>query len=233
MKKILFIILILLLAMTLLWVVFATSPRKNVSSQPGPEQKTKQEMTKQENATTSTVEQPREQTKETDNQVPLDNWQQRITKKPFGIYITPDNSPVRPEKFQGWHTGTDFEIFGDEVELKVEIAAICSGEIIEKKYVGGYGGVLVQSCRFQEQPITVLYGHLNLENNSLDVGKNITRHQTIGVLAADQSFYSDSERKHLHLGISRGQQIQLRGYVQTKNQLTGWLDYQEIEHLLD
>ena len=30
---------------------------------------------------------------------PVDNFFQRLTKKPFGIYVTPKNSPVKPEKF--------------------------------------------------------------------------------------------------------------------------------------
>jgi hypothetical protein len=32
-----------------------------------------------------------------------------LQKKPFGIYITPENSPVQPENFTGYHTGIDVE----------------------------------------------------------------------------------------------------------------------------
>lgn len=42
--------------------------------------------------------------------IPLTDAAARITKKPFGIFITPQNSPVQPERFSGFHTGTDFEI---------------------------------------------------------------------------------------------------------------------------
>ena len=48
----------------------------------------------------------------------------RITKKPFGIFITTQNSPVQPERFSGYHTGVDVEykdaegrIVGDSVRI--------------------------------------------------------------------------------------------------------------------
>src|SRR5579863_6635904 len=40
---------------------------------------------------------------------PISGGLSRVTKKPFGIYVTPQNSPVQPEKFTGFHTGIDFE----------------------------------------------------------------------------------------------------------------------------
>ncbi|MGE5392302.1 MAG: hypothetical protein ACM3NH_00970 [Candidatus Saccharibacteria bacterium] len=39
---------------------------------------------------------------------PLADWQERVTKKPFGIFVSPGHSPVDPERFRGYHTGTDF-----------------------------------------------------------------------------------------------------------------------------
>lgn len=41
--------------------------------------------------------------------LPIAEFEKRITKKPFGIYITPQNSPVQPERFTGYHTGVDVE----------------------------------------------------------------------------------------------------------------------------
>jgi hypothetical protein len=35
---------------------------------------------------------------------PLDRASGRVTKKPFGIFVTPQNSPVQPERFRGFHT---------------------------------------------------------------------------------------------------------------------------------
>ena len=35
-------------------------------------------------------------------QSPLDRAGERVTKKPFGKFVTPQNSPVQPEKFYGY-----------------------------------------------------------------------------------------------------------------------------------
>src|ERR1035437_4133992 len=71
---------------------------------------------------------------------PIDNFVQRITKKPFGIYITPQNSPIQPEKFTGYHTGADVE-YGD-IAGEVKVYAIANGKVIYSGWVSGYGGFL-------------------------------------------------------------------------------------------
>ena len=78
---------------------------------------------------------------------PLDDPRERVTKKPFGTQVSPDNSPVQPERFLGYHTGIDFEVSDDEREREfVKVRAFCGGEIIQKKQAAGYGGVIVQEC---------------------------------------------------------------------------------------
>lgn len=59
---------------------------------------------------------------------PINDFFQRITKKPFGIFITPKNSPVQPEKFMGYHTGVDIE-YGD-ITGDVPVYAIANGQVI-------------------------------------------------------------------------------------------------------
>src|SRR3990172_8522253 len=61
-------------------------------------------------------------------QPPLERASERVTKKPFGIYITPQNSPVQPERFRGYHTAVDIE-YGD-VSEEVPVYAIWDGEIV-------------------------------------------------------------------------------------------------------
>src|SRR5690348_16155292 len=61
---------------------------------------------------------------------PISNAAARVTKKPFGIYVTPQNSPVQPERFTGFHTGTDFETTPTEANSLVPFFAICSGKIL-------------------------------------------------------------------------------------------------------
>ncbi len=155
---------------------------------------------------------------------PLDRAAERVTKKPFGIYITPKTSPVQPERFQGYHTGTDFEIFPEELDADVPIHAICSGKITVKRSASGYGGVLVQSCALNNQPITVIYGHLKLASIKKNAGDTLNAGDEIGILGKAYSSETDGERKHLHLGISKGSATNILGYVSSQSQLSGWID---------
>lgn len=155
---------------------------------------------------------------------PLDRSGERVAKKPFGIFITPQNSPVQPEKFSGFHTGTDFEIFPEEEKSDVSVRAVCSGRIEMKKYATGYGGVAVQSCFLDGEDITVVYGHLKLNSIRVKVGDELRAGDEIGILGAAYSPETSGERKHLHLGFHRGKSFNILGYVQNKDELSGWID---------
>jgi murein DD-endopeptidase MepM/ murein hydrolase activator NlpD len=155
---------------------------------------------------------------------PIDRWSERVTKKPFGIYISPANSPVQPERFSGYHTGVDFEIFSDEQDKDVEIKAVCSGKLLEKRYVSGYGGTVVQQCKFEGQDITVLYGHLRLSSIGININQQISVGDKIGILGKGFSSETDGERKHLHISIHKGLSVDYRGYVQKSEQLSNWID---------
>lgn len=73
------------------------------------------------------------------NNIPLEKYEERVTKKPFGIHITKTNSPVSPERFSGYHSGVDFEILPGEEDTDVEVRAICTGPLVMKKRATGYG----------------------------------------------------------------------------------------------
>lgn len=147
-----------------------------------------------------------------------------MTEKPFGIFITPQNSPVQPEKFWGYHTGADFEIFPEELNADVAVKSVCDGSIVLKKQASGYGGVLVQKCALDNFPITFVYGHLNLASIQKNIGESLSKGETIGFLGKDKSAQTDGERKHLHLGMRKSSAVDIRGYVATKEELSGWLD---------
>ncbi len=155
---------------------------------------------------------------------PVSRASERVTKKPFGIYITQKNSPVQPEKFTGYHTGADFEIFADELKTNVSVKAICSGVLKLKQWASGYGGVVVQSCELASQPVTVIYGHIKLSSISAKVGEKLEVGKILGILGNAYSTETDGERKHLHLGIHKGTAINIRGYVSAKSALSGWLN---------
>lgn len=159
---------------------------------------------------------------------PIKDYQKRVTKKPFGVYITPQNSPVQPERFTGHHTGTDFEILPGEENQKVEVFSFCTGKIIFKGSVSGYGGVLVQSCKINNEDITVLYGHLKLTSIQKNKGEEILQGSAFAELGKAFSTETDGERKHLHFAIHKGTAIDFKGYVQQVGDLSSWLNPLDI-----
>lgn len=159
--------------------------------------------------------------------LPIDRAAERVTKKSFGTFVTPQNSPVQPERFHGYHTGTDFETFPDEADKPVTILAICAGKIIKKSWVSGYGGMLVQSCELGIKPVTIIYGHLNLASIKIKLNETFEAGTELGQLGKGYSTETDGERKHLHLSIHRGTNIDIRGYVQNKSELSQWINFEE------
>lgn len=156
--------------------------------------------------------------------LPLDRVAERVTKKPFGIYIDPATSPVQPEHFRGYHTGTDFETFPEEAQNDVFVHAICSGSLAVKRNASGYGGVIVERCMFADAPVTVVYGHMRLTSVTATVGSDIVAGDIIGLLGTGKSKETDGERKHLHLGVHKGDVIDIRGYTASKSGIGEWID---------
>lgn len=159
-----------------------------------------------------------------DFQPPLTNASERVTKKPFGIYITTENSPIQPERFQSYHTGADFEIFPEELNIDVAVRAVCSGTLKLKETASGYGGVAVQNCELNGEAITVVYGHLKLTSITKKAGENLSAGETLGILGAAYSSQTDGERKHLHLSFHKGTSTNIKGYVSAESQLADWID---------
>jgi len=173
-------------------------------------------------------ETPSEDKLSTEVDVPISQPGSRVTKKPFGIYITAENSPVSPERFRGYHTGTDFEILPGEEDIDVPFYAICDGKILQKRTVSGYGGFVLQSCNILNQTVTVIYGHVALGSIGKGVGDNLVKEERIGVLGQPPQ-ETDQERKHLHLAIHKGTQVNILGYVQNESELSNWIDFQTLK----
>lgn len=155
---------------------------------------------------------------------PITGGLNRVTKKTFGLYVSPGNSPVSPEKFTGFHTGIDFETTPEEQSIDVPIYAACDGKLLLKKYASGYGGVAAQSCVLNNQDVTLIYGHLRTSSIIPNIGDKLKAGQQIAVLGTGYSSETDGERKHLHFGIHQGATINILGYVQRQGDLSGWLD---------
>jgi len=152
---------------------------------------------------------------------PIAEFKSRITKKPFGIYITPQNSPVQPERFTGYHTGVDAE-YGD-VTTDAPVYAIVDGIITYSKWTSGYGGCFILKVDINGVPHSVLYGHIR-PTTLPSVGQQFKKGEQIAVLGTAYSTETDGERRHLHLGILSDDRIDVKGYVSSKSQLSGWID---------
>ncbi len=159
--------------------------------------------------------------------MPISDAKDRITKKHFGIKVSPGNSPVSPERFTGIHTGVDFETFPSEQDTDVPVVAICPGKLLVAEFGSGYGGMMVESCTLNGSPITVVYGHVRLSSIKAKVGDTISAGEFLANLGTGYSKETDGERKHLHLGIHKGASVNTKGYVANYSDLSGWIDFEK------
>jgi murein DD-endopeptidase MepM/ murein hydrolase activator NlpD len=156
---------------------------------------------------------------------PIAEYNKRITKKPFGIYVTPQNSPVSPERFTGYHTGVDIEY--TDVTTDVPIYAIADSTVELARTASGYGGVMVLSFDLNAQKTYAVYGHLRL--SSMTQKTTVKKGEQIALLGTGYSTETDGERHHLHFAILKKQTIDLKGYVPTLVELnSGWYNPLDI-----
>lgn len=156
---------------------------------------------------------------------PIAEFRQRVTKKPFGIYIDPKTSPVQPEKFAGFHTGVDVEY--EDVADNVPVIAIADGTVVLSKQASGYGGVVAIKHSIQGKEVIAIYGHLD-QTSLPRTGATVKTEQQIGILGDGGTPETDGERKHLHFGIHTGDNIDISGYVQSQEELSAWLNPLEV-----
>ena len=152
---------------------------------------------------------------------PTVDFASRVTKKPFAIYVTPENSPITPERFTGWHTGADAEY--EDITAEVTVHAISNGTVRSSRRANGYGGIVVIEHTINNQTLLVIYGHLD-PTSLIRENSSVTAGQQIGILGKGGTDETDGERKHLHLGILSTPKLNVRGYVDSPTKLTDWLD---------
>jgi murein DD-endopeptidase MepM/ murein hydrolase activator NlpD len=166
---------------------------------------------------------------------PLDHATNRPTPLHFGLRVTPDpeTNPIDPpERFEGYHAAVDYEVSAEELDQPVPVYAICRGRVVYSGYADGYGGLLIHRCTLDGEPISVIYGHLS-RNGLIDEGVTVRSGQQIGYLADADSPDSGGTRKHLHLGIHKGKALDMRGYVQTEEELAEYIDPATVLPALD
>lgn len=160
-------------------------------------------------------------------QQPLERALERDKLLTFGMFVTPDpdQNPIDPpERFYGFHSALDYEVFPDEIGKEVQVFAICDGEVMFSKYVDGYGGTFIQQCKIQGDETTVLYGHLDQASIMAQVGDALKAGDVIGILGDHKTDETSDNRMHLHLGIHKGTDIVLSGYVQNEAELAEYID---------
>jgi len=153
---------------------------------------------------------------------PIGGFKEKITKKYFGLFITPQTSPVQPDKFDGYHNGVDVEYEG--ILQEISVRAITDGTVVFSDWVKGYGGVMVLNHTIDGKDYFVLYGHLDPQSmikNNIKVKAG----DIIGVLGNDHSEETDGARKHLHFSVRPVENgLDFRGYVKTEEELAQWID---------
>lgn len=162
----------------------------------------------------------------TDIAAPISHISRRPTPLSFGMHVTPeqDENPIDPpERFVGYHVAVDFEVTAEELDQEVPVYAVCSGNVTLSGFAEGYGGVLVQLCDLDGEPVTVIYGHLTIEGLPKR-GSSLKAGQKFATLGAARSHDTDNNRKHLHFGIRRGAVSDIRGYVQTEREVNQYID---------
>lgn len=150
---------------------------------------------------------------------PVPEFRGRITKKPFGMFITPETSPVQPERFHGYHTGADAE-FGDVAE-DVPVFAIADGTVVKSGIAQGYGGVVAIRHVINGMPYLAVYGHLDPKTLTQN-GNQVPKGAQLGILGDAFTYETGDERKHLHLGIYAGADTNIQGYVASSEELIRW-----------
>ncbi len=158
---------------------------------------------------------------------PLEKGEQREALLKYGMYVTPDpnQNPISPpERFTGYHTGLDIEIFPEERDSVVPVKTICGGRILYTGTAEGYGGVVIQECTIKGQAVSVLYGHLNPNSFKVSKDQSYPEQTIVGELGRHKTAETGDTRKHLHLGIHKGNHLEFLGYVNDPSELPDFID---------
>ncbi len=159
---------------------------------------------------------------------PLNDPEKRQVLLKYGMYVTPDpnQNPISPpERFTGYHTGLDIEILPEEKDLSVLVKTICEGKLLYAGVIEGYGGVVIQECMVDNQPSSVLYGHLDPNSFKASVNEeSVTSGTTVAELGDAYTEETGNTRKHLHLGIHKGNHIEFLGYIKDLKDLEEFVD---------
>lgn len=150
--------------------------------------------------------------------LPIAEYGERRILKAFGEYIE--------DRFRGYHVGDDIEYTDSKEE--VPVLAIATGRVHQAGRASGYGGVMVIEHQIGDDKISAVYGHLDPSSIRLPVGDKVMAGQQIAFLGEHESKETDGERKHLHFGLYKGDEVRLAGYVPSADKLNSWINPQDF-----
>ncbi len=152
---------------------------------------------------------------------PIKNYRQRITERGFGKEVKPtDNKKFAcGASFSGFHTADDLEVTNEELQKPVPVFAVASGRIEQAENASGYGGLIIIRQTINNQEYTAIYGHIDLKSLSKKTGDRVEAGEKIAELGDGCSAETDNERKHLHFGLVKGNETEIRGYVKSSSEL--------------
>lgn len=155
---------------------------------------------------------------------PMTNYQSRITNRDHGKETTLADSEGFScgGQFEGIHVGDDLEVTATELTAEMPFFAISDGKVLQASLVGGYGGLLVTENTISEETVNAYYGHIKLDSLKFTVGQSFKAGDFLGYLGEDCSAATSEERKHLHFAIRKGSSIDVRGYLESSNELIEW-----------
>lgn len=157
---------------------------------------------------------------------PINNYNQRVSIRSFSksVKAGDEKSLDCGAVFSGFHTADDLEVIPSELNREVKVYAITDGLVKKVETVTGYGGLIVITHELEDQKVTAYYGHLDLKGASVQVEQKVEAGQPLANLGDHCSSETANERKHLHFGIHKGNQIDIRGYVDSESELNQWLN---------
>ena len=157
---------------------------------------------------------------------PMTRYEKRLTVRWYGKDVRAEEAATLPcaDPFVGFHTADDLEVKSDELALPLSVFAMADGTVRQVDHVNGYGGLIVLEHLLNGETVTTYYGHIDTGTTTLEEGDPVSAGEKIAELADHCSADSSNERKHLHFGIHNDADIDVRGYVQTKEELSGWVN---------
>jgi murein DD-endopeptidase MepM/ murein hydrolase activator NlpD len=148
--------------------------------------------------------------------LPVKNFYKNQSVNPFGVY--------RNGRFVGYHSGVDIEVDDEDLNKDVPVYAIYDGEVVRVGEAGGYGGVVAIKHNFEgNKDLTSVYGHIRLRDVKASEGQKITGGSLIGYLGAAYSSETAGDRKHLHFGLNKSSNLDIKGYADTLEELSNWI----------